>query len=504
MRHRIQQYKLNHSITFTLNLFVITLFLVLQLSAQDNNDKKKSEKSANVENPNSTQVFDGEVSIKAGTNTLLKFEEEGPDGGSIFLPDVGASPVSNTGKLYNKGGDLLWSGTELGASTTFSDDWDDDGSTLFMYSPTRKVGIGTLITETTTKLHVKGDEGVLFQGTYGNGTAFNFGAGTRFHFYSRKAAIRSGIVDGTQWDDANIGAWSTAFGNNNIASASASTAFGLSNSASGLASTVTGASTSAIGNYSFAAGLGTKAESWYSAAFGAFNLGGGNPSTIVDTDPVFEVGIGTNDANRANAITVLKNGKVGIGTNSTTYRVEIKAETGEDALKVKVNNSGKLTVFSNGGTSIGTDATAPANGLLVSGNINNTGGLLHASDLRFKTNIKVIPNTLERIQKLRGVYYDWKRNEFPKRNFNDKKQIGVIAQEVEKEFPELVSSDDEGYKSVDYTKLSAVLIEAVKQQNFEFRNENTKLHETIKELENRLAKLESLIEGKKFANISSK
>ncbi|MBT8420744.1 MAG: tail fiber domain-containing protein [Gammaproteobacteria bacterium] len=44
------------------------------------------------------------------------------------------------------------------------------------------------------------------------------------------------------------------------------------------------------------------------------------------------------------------------------------------------------------------------------------------------------------------------------------RQIGVIAQELEKEFPELVSTDNEGYKSVAYSKLTAVLIEAIKAQ----------------------------------------
>lgn len=381
--------------------------------------------------------------------------------------------------------------------------WDANGNEILLGNPSvQYVGIGTEITETSAKLHVKGNEGVLFQGTHGNGTALNFGAGTRYHFYPKKSAIRGGNVNSTQWDDANIGIYSVAFGGNTTASGAWASALCKETTASGEASFSAGAYTIASGAFSTAFGNVSKAESYVSTAIGRFNIGGGNATTWIETDPLFEIGNG-DFSKSSNAVTVLKNGKVGIGTNSTTYRVEIKAETGENPLKVKVNNSGKLTVFSNGGTSIGTDAAAPINGLLVAGDIRNTGGLLHSSDIRFKDNIEKIPSTLAHIQNLRGVYYNWKIDEFPDRNFNDKRQIGVIAQEVEKEFPEIVDTDEEGYKSVDYTKLSAILIEAVKEQNLEFRNENAKLLEKIKELENQLNKIESFVIGKKFATVSN-
>lgn len=113
MRQPLQRRRIDHSITFVIILFILFLFSAIQLTAQDIKEESKSDNTANIENPNSTQAFDGEVSIKVGTNTLLKFEEEGPDGGSIFLPDVGASPVSNTGKLYSMDGDLYWAGSQL-------------------------------------------------------------------------------------------------------------------------------------------------------------------------------------------------------------------------------------------------------------------------------------------------------------------------------------------------------------------------------------------------------
>jgi hypothetical protein len=81
--------------------------------------------------------------------------------------------------------------------------------------------------------------------------------------------------------------------------------------------------------------------------------------------------------------------------------------------------------------------------------------------------------------KLRGVSFDWKRDEFADRNFTDQHQIGLIAQEVEKVFPELVTKDGQGYKAVEYQNLVPVLIEAIKQQQAK-----------IEDLEARLQQLE--------------
>ncbi|MCB9258575.1 MAG: hypothetical protein H6612_04405 [Ignavibacteriales bacterium] len=363
--------KIDHSITLTIIFFIIILFSVIQISAQetDNKEKVRNEKSANIKPPKDIQAFDGEVAIKVGSNTLLKIEEEGPDGGSVYLPDVGSTPTSTVGKLYNNGGDLYWGNNVLGSTSSFTDDWDDDGVALFMYSPSRKVGIGTVITETTTKLHVKGDEGVLFQGTHGNGSALSFGAGTRFHFYPKKSALRSGYVNGAQWDDANIGNYSTAFGINNIANGFSSTSLGQNSIASGFISFAFGLDTKTVGNYASSFGVGTRADAFYSTAVGAYNIGGGTVNAKVLTEPVFEVGIGNSDIARENAMTVLKSGFVGIGSATPSSTLQVNSKSGENPLAVQFNGVNKLAVNSNGGTSVGTSATPPTNGLLVSGTL---------------------------------------------------------------------------------------------------------------------------------------
>jgi len=89
------------------------------------------------------------------------------------------------------------------------------------------------------------------------------------------------------------------------------------------------------------------------------------------------------------------------------------------------------------------------------------------SDIRLKKNIELIENPTEKLLQIQGVYFNWNMNEYPEMGFTNEKQIGVIAQDVEKLFPELVSEDANGYKQVDYEKITVILIEAIKQQNEE-------------------------------------
>lgn len=85
------------------------------------------------------------------------------------------------------------------------------------------------------------------------------------------------------------------------------------------------------------------------------------------------------------------------------------------------------------------------------------------SDERFKKNIKPLTNSLEDLMKLQGMTYDWRINEFPNEKFPNVKQNGLIAQEVEKVFPNLVETRPDGYKQVDYVMLVPSLIEAIKE-----------------------------------------
>ena len=125
-----------------------------------------------------------------------------------------------------------------------------------------------------------------------------------------------------------------------------------------------------------------------------------------------------------------------------------------------------------------------------SGDVKATGtvyayaGVYSTSDLNLKKNIQQLKNPLQQLLLIRGVTFEWKddiddknskeslkdangkENEqvLRKREFPKGQQIGVIAQEVEKVFPEMVRTDADGEKSVNYSALIPVLLEAIKEQ----------------------------------------
>jgi len=81
------------------------------------------------------------------------------------------------------------------------------------------------------------------------------------------------------------------------------------------------------------------------------------------------------------------------------------------------------------------------------------------SDIRLKKNIEPITEAVDKLSQIKGVTYDWID---PKRGTGQ--QVGVISQDIEKVLPQLVHPDENGYKTVDYSKLTALLIEAAKEQ----------------------------------------
>ena len=87
---------------------------------------------------------------------------------------------------------------------------------------------------------------------------------------------------------------------------------------------------------------------------------------------------------------------------------------------------------------------------------------LTGSDKRLKTNIQPIQNPLTKLQKVGGYTFDW----IPKEGVHSHEgnDIGVIAQEIEEVLPEVITTRDNGYKAVKYEKITAFLIECVKEQ----------------------------------------
>ncbi len=93
------------------------------------------------------------------------------------------------------------------------------------------------------------------------------------------------------------------------------------------------------------------------------------------------------------------------------------------------------------------------------GNATLAGTLTQNSDARLKKNIAPLKNSLDKLKNITGYTYNWKDSAR-----DTSEQIGFIAQEIEKEFPQLVKTDDKGMKSVAYANMTPVLLEAIKEQ----------------------------------------
>jgi hypothetical protein len=153
----------------------------------------------------------------------------------------------------------------------------------------------------------------------------------------------------------------------------------------------------------------------------------------------------------------------------------------EGNLEIWGNNPGFIgfTVSAAGNTGIGT--YSPGYRLQV-GNAGdgtqaraNSWGLL--SDIRYKTDIEVLTGALEKISGINGFYFHWNTG------IDKTRQFGLSAQDVEKVLPEVVSTGEDGYMSVDYGKLVPLLVEGMKEQ----QQQIDRLEKIIMEMQTKIA-----------------
>lgn len=315
------------------------------------------------------------------------------------------------------------------------------------------------------------------------------------------------------------GSASTAMGNSTAATGSSSTAMGTYTEATGHSSTAMGYFTEATGSFSTAMGNATQAtgisstamgdetvsRSFASVAIGRYNdsIISSSPTNWVSTDPVFMIGNGTADNARSNALVVLKNARTGINTSSPQAMLHVQNNNSQDGgfidgilVENIHSNTGEAAVsFRNAGPdgsgskywitgmnqnrnfswAYGTGFVGANNRMVLdsTGDMTLTGTLTQNSDARLKKNISPLQNSLQKIMKLGGYHYQWIN---PARSQNP--QSGLLAQEVEQQMPELVKTDEEGIKSVNYNGLIPYLVEAVK----ELKKENELLKAEIQKL----------------------
>ncbi len=223
------------------------------------------------------------------------------------------------------------------------------------------------------------------------------------------------------------GSHAVAMGKSTTASGGISTAMGGDSTASGDYSVAMGRNTTASGDYSTTMGRDTTASDFASVVIGQWNSSG---SSVTNNATSFST---------SNTAFVIGN-----GTDSS-------------------NKSDAFKVMFDGTTTIAGDLT-----------IN--------SDARLKANITSLGGTLAKLLKIDGKSYTMKKDQ------SEKQKIGLLAQDIQKVFPELVL-ESQGIKSVNYQGLVPVLINALKEQDRKMKEQDRKMREQ----EERLERLERLV-----------
>ena len=204
---------------------------------------------------------------------------------------------------------------------------------------------------------------------------------------------------------------------------------------------------------------------------GKVGVGLSNPNQFMDVNGrmrLYHTGAQTGGAAITSGIW-LNNNVNGLGTADGAFVGINCSAAGSETVGIFIGGTWRFDVDRSGNGRFGGVVTASS-------------GFACASDFRYKKNITPLHNALKNILQLNGVNYLWKQEEFPDKNFSANNQVGFIAQDLEKIYPEMVFTDDKGYKSVDYARLTPVLVEAVKELSVKNDNQQAQIDELKKEL----------------------
>ena len=329
------------------------------------------------------------------------------------------------------------------------------------------------------------------------------GTGTRLVWIPERSAFRVGTVTGSQWD--NLGPWSFAAGYDTRANGNNTTAFGLATEATGVGAFAMGESTGAFGNISTSMGQGTIANAFGSVALGRYNdfINTSSQNAWVATDPLLILGNGSSSVSRANALIVYKNGNTSInGSTDINYQSGISSaqlnlienngaefthlaffnKAGVNNLTDKwlirayplgANAARRFNFYTNGGANGGDILT-----LFGNGNATLAGVLTQLSDARLKKNIVPLQNALQKVSNINAYHYHWKED-----GRDASLQLGILAQEVQEVFPELVIKDEKGNLSVNYSGLIPVLLASIKEQQAQIQKQQIQIQVLQKQQE---------------------
>ena len=327
--------------------------------------------------------------------------------------------------------------------------------------------------------------------------------------------------------DSAAGPHSFVAGEYSSARGTASTAMGSGAVSAGTASLAVNSGTFAGGDHSAAMGYGTVTRSLYSAALGYYTkarsvnalvIGRYNDSTV--TNGLFEIGNGTADNARKNALTVLQSGNVGIGTINPAKPLEVVGPTSAQPVTVVVANRGGFGpaqlefvsdyglvnqwrpgyVRSNdagsftGSVEIYTNGTGSGNlyGSIKGFEVRNgvaytaTGTVSSFSDARLKHDVQPFTDGLDVIKRISPVSFLYNSDApFP----SPARQVGVIAQELQRAAPYMVESQEasgmKGLLSVNNQAYVFLLVNAVKELSLQVDELKQQNQEILKQLNSR-------------------
>jgi hypothetical protein len=339
------------------------------------------------------------------------------------------------------------------------------------------------------------------------------------------------------------GSSAVAMGSSAEASGNVSAAFGFGTNSEGFGSLTSGINTTASGTGSVAVGTGTLARSANETTIGSWNTDYTpiSSTSYDENDRVLTIGNGSGSSERSDAMVVLKNGNVGLGTSEPEYRLEIDDI---DAGSVGLQLSGSANYYGNGGWQFGQADNNVGGGVFAGDFIfTNSGftefimwtsyfapnfdastnlgrssyrwnqlyaqnGTINTSDAREKKNIKDAAYGLKEVMAMRPVTYEWKDDD------EHGTKVGFIAQDLLEIVPEVVVThervEDRETGVVTYEEAERmgvfyddlipvlakaiqeqnVIIEEVKDQNEDLTKENESLRSELDEIKDRMNRFE--------------